>query len=236
MALRNKTHKKFGILNILLFICGIGCLFFYDHHGGLWLKGVTSAWFALLGFVNLCYGRKRKTENFRFLCLVELGLFLGMCADVLLGVSFIMGILTFALGHVCYLIAFFMLENPNRRDLLLIIPIGVVSIFIVTGTPWIQIDDPMLEKLLVGYAVIISCMLGKAISNLSFRKSPSRWLACVGSVMFWFSDLMLAIDLFGTATRLTWILCSYTYWPAQNILALSLFHFVNEQRPKNVDA
>lgn len=47
--------------------------------------------------------------------------------------------------------------------------------------------------------------------------------------MFWFSDLMLAIDMFGKSSRLVWILCSYSYWPAQNLLAHALYHFVNEQ-------
>ena len=36
--------------------------------------------------------------------------------------------------------------------------------------------------------------------------------------------MMLAIDMFGHPSRLTWILCSYSYWPAQNILAHSLLH------------
>ena len=110
----------------------------------------------------------------------------------------------------------------------IILPIAAASVYIVTGTPYIQIRDPLLKKLLLAYAVIIACMLGKAVSNLTLRRSVSRWLVMLGSIMFWFSDLMLAIDMFGEGNRLTWILCSYMYWPAQNILAFSLFHFVNE--------
>lgn len=83
---------------------------------------------------------------------------------------------------------------------------------------------------LVGYAVIIACMLGKAISNLFAKKSISRKLILLGCAMFWFSDLMLAIDMFGEGSRLTWILCYYNYWLAQSILAFSLFHFVNESK------
>jgi hypothetical protein len=67
-------------------------------------------------------------------------------------------------------------------------------------------------------------MLGKAIANLIREPSLFRWLLAIGSVLFWFSDLILAIDLFGQSSRLTWILCSYSYWPAQNILAHALFH------------
>lgn len=204
------------------------CLICYDIFGGLWLKGVTSIWFVFLGCVNVLYERKMKEKNSRFVLIIEAGLFLGMCADVLLGVQFIFGILFFALGHVLYLIAFFMLEKPIRKDLLIILPIAVVSLFIVTGTPYIQIEDPFIKKLLLGYAVIIACMLGKAISNFNKGKQTYRKLILLGSILFWFSDVMLAIDMFGEASRMTWVLCSYTYWPAQNILAHALFHYVNE--------
>ena len=169
-----------------------------------------------------------QVKQYRFLLLIEAGLIFGMCADVLLGVWFIFGIFSFALGHVMYLISFYMLERFCKRDVLIIVPIAAVSLYAVVGTPYIQIDDPLLKKLLLGYAVIIACMLGKAISNLAAKKSISRKLILLGSAMFWFSDLMLAIDMFGEPSRLTWILCSYNYWPTQSILAFSLFHFVNE--------
>lgn len=224
----NKIQKTFYIGNVILLVCAITCLVCYDIFGGLWLKGVTSSWFVILGFVNLIYARKQNVKLSRFLILVELGLFFGMCADVLLGVQFILGILFFALGHVFYLIAFYSLERFRWKDVWIILPIAVVSLFVVAGTPFIQIEDPFMEKLLLVYAVIIACMLGKAISNLGLNKSISRKLILLGSAMFWFSDVMLAIDMFGEPSRLTWILCSYTYWPAQNILAFSLFHFINE--------
>lgn len=221
-------QKNFYKCNIVLFICAMLCLICYDIFGGLWLKGVTSVWFVLLGCVNVLYERKMQGKNSRFTLMIETGLFLGMCADVLLGVQFIFGILFFALGHVLYLIAFFMLEKPRRKDLLIILPIAVVSLFIVTGTPYIKIEDPIIKKLLLGYAVIIACMLGKAISNFNKEKKAYRKMILLGSILFWFSDVMLAIDMFGEASRMTWILCSYTYWPAQNILAHALFRYVNE--------
>lgn len=224
-----KFQKTFFRGNLLFLVCAMVCLVCYDIYGGLWLKGLTSAWFVALGCFNLIYSRKGLGKISRFLVLTELGLFFGMCADVLLGVQFIAGILSFAFGHVLYLTAFYTLEKFRRKDLYFIAPLAVLSLFIVTGTPYIQISDPLLKKLLMGYAVIIAGMLGKAISNFHEKRTVSRMLLLVGSAMFWFSDIMLAIDMFGTASRLTWILCSYTYWPAQNILAFSLFHHINEQ-------
>ena len=210
--------------NIVLMICAALCLVCYDIFGGLWLKGVTSSWFVALGALNLWAARKLKWRQLRFFVLAAAGLFCGMCADVLLGIAFFAGVGVFALGHILYLAAFCSLEKVGKRDALLFLPIAVVSIFFVVGTPWIRVEEPFMRKLLIGYALIIAAMLSKAISNLIREPSPYRWLLAIGSVMFWFSDLMLAVDMFGQPTRLTWILCSYSYWPAQSIIAHSLFH------------
>ena len=209
--------------NILLLVCAALCLVCYDIFGGLWLKGVTSGWFVLLGSVNLFAARNLKGKQLRFSVLMVAGLFCGMCADVLLGIAFFAGVGVFALGDVLYFIAFCTLEKFCLRDLKVILPLALLSIFLVTGTPWITVTDPLLQKLIPVYAVIISMMLGKALGNLIRCPSLFRWLLAIGSFLFWFSDLMLAVDMFGQSSRLTWILCSYTYWPAQNILAHTLY-------------
>lgn len=224
-----ENRNKVFILNIIFLICALSCLVCYDIFGGLWLKGVTSGWFVLLGFINVLYVWNKKKEKRSFVFLIELGLFFGMCADILLGVQFIFGILFFAAGHVVYLAAFFILEKFQKRDIWITLPFAVLSLYIVTGTSFIQIEDPLLEKMLLGYACIIACMLGKAVSNLISEKSKCRWLIFAGSLMFWFSDIVLAIDMFGESSRLTWILCSYVYWPAQNIMAHSMF-YINEKK------
>ncbi len=209
-------------LNIGLLVCAAVCLVCYDIFGGLWLKGLTSSWFVLLGGVNLWAARKKKPLC--FFVLIEAGLFCGMLADILLGIVFYAGVAVFALGHILYLAAFCALEKFCLRDLKPTLPLALVSLFLVFGTPWIHVEDPVLRILLLGYALIISAMLGKAVSNFLCCPSFFRRLLVIGSVLFWFSDLVLAVDMFGQSSRLTWIFCSYCYWPAQNILAHSLFH------------
>lgn len=216
--------KRLKIINILLLVCAGGCLVCYDIFGGLWLKGVTSGWFVVLGGVNTWAARKLPRKRLGFFLLTEVGLLCGMLADVLLGVAFFAGIGVFALGHVLYLAAFCSLEKFTCRDLLFILPLAAVSMFAVVGTPWIRIEDPTLRVMLLGYALIIAGMLGKAVANLRGRPGLFRKLLVLGCALFWFSDLMLAVDMFGQPSRLTWILCSYCYWPAQNILAHSLYH------------
>ncbi len=226
--IKNKLLK----LNLLIFIGAMACLVFYDYHGGLWLKGVTSLWFCALGTVNLVHAQKAGMKKRSILYIMEAALVMGACADVLLGIEFMVGVALFALGHVIYMAAFFTMEKPRKKDLLYILPLAVFAIFCVTGTPFIQVEDPFMEKMLLAYAVIISCMTGKALSNLQLSRKTSRRIIAVAGVLFLFSDLMLAVDMFGEASRLTWVLCSYTYWPAQNLLAHSMYHIANESKEK----
>ena len=228
--MRSSFDRKFFIANIAIFSLGILCLIYYDYHGGLWLKGVTSTWFFLHGIINLVYAKKKGFRETKVLNIIEIGLFLGMFADVLLGINFMVGVAAFALGHVFYIVAYNMIEKPRLKDLIFVLPISAISIFIVMGTPFINVEDPIMEKVLIAYAIIISWMLGKALSNLKASKNTFTWIMGVGSLLFLFSDLILAIDMFGESSRLTWILCSYTYWPAQHLLAQSMYHYINDKK------
>ena len=226
--MKNEFKNTYFKLNVLIFIGAMACLVFYDYHGGLWLKGVTSLWFCLLAAVNLTYVRRVASAQFKQAAIMVLALVVGMSADVLLGIEFMVGVIFFALGHIIYMIAFFSFEKPRKKDLLFILPISAFALFAVSGTPFIQVNDPFMEKMLLAYAIIISCMTGKALSNLQMSKKTSRKIIAAAAVLFLFSDLMLAVDMFGVPSRITWILCSYTYWPAQNLLAHSIYHLANE--------
>lgn len=220
----NSGENFFLIGNIGLLACALICLVCYDIFGGLWLKGLTSSWFAIIGCLNLLFALKSGGVP-GFVIFVLLGLIFGMAADILLGIEFIFGILAFALGHIFYLVAFCRLESPRWSDLIFILPLVLISIIFVAGTPFIKVEDPLMKKLVLGYAVIIACMLGKAIANYLACREVYSLLILIGSIMFWFSDLILAIDMFGTSSRLTWVLCAYSYWPAQCIIAFSLFFY-----------
>lgn len=223
-------QKAVRVLNYILMVLAMACLVYYINTGGLWLKGVTSSWFVLLGLVNLVFAKRSGVKKMGFLAVLEGALVLCMTADVCLGLNFLLGTAVFALGHVCFFAAFCILEKPRHRDW---IPIGiilVISLIAVLGTPYIQIEDPLMRGILVAYAIVISAMLGKAIGNLMAKRSLSRWLFAIGSVMFWFSDLMLALNLFGSGGRLAGLLCMYTYWPGQSLIAHTLYHYAVEER------
>ena len=85
-------RKQLKRWNLCLMLCAMACLVYYDITGGLWLKGVTSAWFVALGLVNLLALGELPRQQRRFSRLMVGGLFCGMCADVLLGVAFFAGV------------------------------------------------------------------------------------------------------------------------------------------------
>ena len=225
--------QKFRIANILLFTVTIVSLICYDIFGGLMLKGFTSFWFVALGLTNVVFARKACIPDRKILRWILSGLILGMLADVLLGPAFLLGVVSFALGHTCYLIAFFRLEKPCRRDLLWVLPCMAVSLILCFCTPFIRVEDPVMRGFLGIYCLILGTMLGKALSNYLAEKNTFRLVLLVGAGLFWFSDMMLGIDMFGKSSRLTWILCSYNYWPAQAITAHAMYHWVTDKLIEN---
>lgn len=227
------TIRKFRTANILLFTCTVLCLVIYDIFGGLWLKGITSSWFVILGAANMIFARVCGVTDKQILRRILAGLILGMLADVLLGLVFLLGVVCFALGHACYLIAFFQLEKPCRRDLFCSLPCIAATLICCFCTPFIRIEDPVMSIFLGVYSLILGTMLGKALSNYLHEKSTFRLVLLSGAILFWFSDIMLGIDMFGRSSRLIWILCSYTYWPAQALIAHSMYHRITEKQAEN---
>ncbi len=235
--MQNPVQKKFHIANILVIICGLIALVCYDLFGNFGtpvLKGRTSFWFALLGCINLVYAVKNRITGILPVYFISAGLAVGMIADVLLAVDFAKGVIFFAIGHILYLAGFYMIERPHLLDLIISIPVSAISIFVVGGTPFINVPDPVLEKGLMVYAVIISFMAGKSVSNFSMDRTRARLMIAASSVLFLLSDVALMAYMFYSPLRLFWVLCIYVYWPAQLLLAWALLHYAEENKRQRV--
>ena len=79
-----------------------------------------------------------------------------------------------------------------------------------------------MKSVCCAYALIISLMVGKAISNLLKEKNATYMTIVIGSTLFFVSDLMLMLDKFGNIPGTSY-LCLGTYYPGQFVLAFSLF-------------
>ena len=101
--------------------------------------------------------------------------------------------------------------------------------WLILLTPLFDFGSALMEGICIGYAFVISCMVGKTFANLLRERNTVTVLLVIGSCLFYFSDLMLVLCAFGGGPKITDTLCIYTYIPAQCLLAHSVFHFVNKE-------
>ncbi len=150
-----------------------------------------------------------------------------MIADVLLGINFYLGTITFAIGHILYFRSYSNLIKINRNDFKIGIIISVISLIIISSIPFLNFESAIMKSVCSIYAIIISFMIGKAISNLIKENNITNRIITIGSILFFISDFMLMLDVFGGISA-TGYLCLATYYPAQFILAFSIFAYANE--------
>lgn len=213
--------KIFAILNAVLIIAICFGNYAFLTVGGIKIKAVTSGFFALMGIINLCYALLTKEKNLKFPIFMSIGLIFAMLGDIVLGYNFIIGAALFALGHVFYFISANVLMKIRKFDFIfigvLLLGAGVFVLF----CPLLNFDAPVMKYVCLVYALIISFMTGKNIANFIKNPCPLMFLMALGSVLFFFSDLMLVLDWFMDLS--TGTLCMATYYPAQFLLALSVF-------------
>lgn len=226
--------KSFIIPNIILFLSVIIGDIFYINFGGLWLKGLTSLLFVALGVFNLIYTIKSKDDTTKkFAIIMLIGLIFAMLGDIVLNIYFIGGAILFAIGHVFYFIAYCYLVKFKWSDLIIGSIIFVFAILFITLAPIFKFENIIMELVCIFYALIISLMVGKAISNLIREKTLTNILLVIGSILFFFSDLMLLFECFANAPRIADILCLATYYPAQCLLAFSISNPTLKQSQNN---
>lgn len=221
--------KLFLTLNIILAAGVFTGNYFYLTEGGLLLKSLCSSGFALLGIINLIYTVIAKKKNVKFAVSMAVGLVLAMLGDIFLGFDFIVGASLFAGGHICYFIGQSFLQKVRVKDLAISAVIFLCAGSFILFCPLLTFDTPVMKWVCLAYAMIISLMVGKSISNVSNEKSVLTIVLAVGCVLFFFSDLMLVFDWFMNGGRITGLLCMSTYYPAEIMLAWSVFLSANKE-------
>ncbi len=218
-----KAQKIMLGLNVAVVLFIFATNYVYQSHGfDFTLKCVCSGSFCLLGLANLVYAIVRKEENIRYYISMALGLFLAFLGDVLIGYDFIVGAATFALGHVCFVVAYGFLQKIRRVDVIMGGLLFASATAFLLFCPLLQFDVPIFRIVCIVYALIISTMLGKAIGNLIAQKSLLNGMIALASALFFFSDLMLVFDWFIGFWDWTSNACMGTYYPALCFLALCM--------------
>lgn len=150
---------------------------------------------------------------------IAVGLIFGSIGDILLemdaayGVDlFIPGLLSFLLGHLCYICAFRKAVDPYARKTGL--PLAVAFYAGVMSTLFTRAPGSMIGPIAI-YGLVIATMAFFAYNRFHLNQAPefSRWACLVGSISFVVSDTLLSFSRFyqpfeyaGTAVMITYYL------------------------------
>ncbi len=214
--------------NILLLTITAVIAYVYNLNGGLFLKGLTSFCFVLIGGINTFYLIKHIGTNKKFASLTFTALLLSMLGDIILNIEFIIGAVIFALGHICYLFAFAKRTAFSKKDAVFGCLIFTASLLFLLLMPMLDFGSTFMQAICIIYALIISFMVGKAVSNAISEKRRTDRIIALGSVLFFISDMMLVLYVFGGANPLINTFCLFTYVPAQCVFAVSALSAANE--------
>jgi uncharacterized membrane protein YhhN len=165
--------------------------------------------------------------NAAFTLWVTVGLVLSLGGDVALMFEsnrwFLAGLVLFLLAHVVYSIGFTMFNGFHPQDLIwgAVLLVIAVSVFVYLRPGLGSMQGPV-----AFYIVVICFMVSRAISTFygaAFTVGQA-WLLTLGAILFWLSDLVLAVNRFRhpfEANRLGLFL----YFGGQLLIALSPSYF-----------
>lgn len=229
------NKKLFGILNLLLIATVFVGNYFYLSEFSIFKKAFCSGGFALIGLVNLLYAFLQKTKQKKFCVSMSVGLVLAMLGDIVLNYDFVIGAALFAAGHICYFAAYCFSLKITPKDLVPSAVLFIAAASFILFCPLLEFGEPIMQYVCLVYALVISVMTGKAFSNFLRNKNTFYAILMVGSILFFFSDLMLVFDWFLGMGRIAGILCMSTYYPAQCLLAFSVYYFVSTERSQQYE-
>lgn len=197
--------------------------YFYQAKGlPFSLKWKCSAVFAVLAVVNLIYLLVVGSCNMLFCSMMAAGALLAFCGDVLIHTEFIKGAAVFAAGHLCFAAAYYTLQKPRLLDFILGGVLFLCAAALLAFYPRFSFGGNEIKAACFAYALIISFMLGKAISCAVLSPSACTVLVAVGSLLFFISDAMLLFYCFTHGCRWANNACAATYYPAVCLLVMSM--------------
>jgi len=159
----------------------------------------------------------------KILIFVVLGLFFGWAGDVLLlkgsnSLFFKLGLASFLLGHICYIIAMYAFARPFHITALIISVAAAACI----GLLLFKILRPTAEMKIpiVAYETAILTMAVFALQLFLSQGASFGVFVLAGSVCFLVSDSTLAYDTFRKGPKYGSFIVMFTYIAAQLLIAL----------------
>ncbi|KAK9696326.1 YhhN family [Popillia japonica] len=174
----------------------------------------------LIIFVGLC-SMDMDREAIWYVRVIILGLIFCGAGDAILVWHhlFELGVLAFAIGHICYMIAFGFEPLAWRLG----IGVGICATGLL-GYLGPNVDEVFQLIGVIIYAYIIFAMVWRALARLTIvtNWSWSKFLTAFGAIIFATSDLMLALNKFIVELDNSREIIMSTYYTAQLLIALSV--------------
>jgi uncharacterized membrane protein YhhN len=156
---------------------------------------------------------------------IIIGLLFCLGGDVFLALPqdrmFLFGLISFLLGHVCYVIGFVWIAGPSKMTL-----IGIIVTMVLGGLiyVWLKPHLGTMKKPVIAYILVISFMFTGAWSVLGMQQQPfmARLLIFAGAASFYISDIFVARDRFLKNAFINRLLGLPLYYVAQFMIALSI--------------
>ncbi len=158
---------------------------------------------------------------------ITLGLVLSLGGDVALMFRtnrwFMIGLVLFLLAQITYSVVFTVPNGFHIEDLLtaavLLALAALIYLYLKPGLG--KMRGPVLF-----YILAICFMVNRALSTFfgDFFTTTQAWLIALGAILFWLSDLLLAVNRFRHPFRLE-RLGLYLYYGGQLLIALSPSYF-----------
>ncbi len=192
------------------------------------LKVTASVLFMLAGAVNLIYALIYFPDKKVSSITLTVGVFFALCADIAINLNFIAGAAIFALGHICYFIAYSVIQKPRAADfipaMIIFVPVALFMMF----SPLLDFGSVMMKIIGITYAFIISVMTGKSIMNCVRVKNKFNFILALGSTLFLISDIMLLMAYFSEIDFPFSNFCLALYYPGQCLIANGLAHLKHD--------
>ncbi|XP_065207189.1 lysoplasmalogenase TMEM86B [Planococcus citri] len=163
---------------------------------------------------------KTKIVSLKYL---NIGLIFSCIGDILLvwPATFLYGIGAFALAHVMYIGYFEM--NPRNNALGAVLVVMNLIVFLVVSS---TISGILLMAVLI-YSHLLIGTVWRSLDQALHCKDKKIWSVCgaVGSLLFCFSDLMIAVTMFLHPIPYSEVLIMSTYYAGQLGIALSTLRY-----------
>ncbi|XP_019869562.1 lysoplasmalogenase-like protein TMEM86A [Aethina tumida] len=129
------------------------------------------------------------------------------------------GMLSFAVGHVYYVLAFGFRPLNMKIGAFLCVLAAISLALLIPGLEGVlKVGVPI-------YTMIITVMVWRGIARAQFLENEwtfSSICSCLGAILFALSDLILGLDMFSSKVEHSQALVMSTYYAAQLGIALSV--------------